>query len=184
VGEPPAASADAAVVNVLNALARITATEMTLRTLYLDENSFSAEFQGAQIEEVFNRLRRELPPAIKMNSSTSRTGGTALISGTFPARSASTFSGSEALSADQAGTMLKEKAASAGASVAELSVSPNPNNILSVFLRLEGTVAQVRSFVFNLLGTNWNFRISKIIIMPSSGQQATTVLRLQLFNPN
>jgi hypothetical protein len=119
-----------------------------------------------------------------MNSSASRTGGTALISGTFPARSSSTSSGAESFSADQAESLLKEKVASAGASVAELSVSRNPNDVLSVFLKLDGTVAQARSFVTSLFSTNWNFRISKIILMPSTGQQATTVLRLQIFNPN
>ncbi|MBN2411597.1 hypothetical protein JXQ31_07875 [candidate division KSB1 bacterium] len=175
---------------IIGVLVNNLTPELKLSTLYLDENTFSAQMRTnsqGDLENLYSQFN-SLPDNIKIDSTPTITNSQALISGTFsiPQRSAS----ETPVKSFNRGTFeseLSELLLKNNTRKVEFSLGPNQswNNKTRAlaFIKIEGSISSCQQFVNDFLSSGWDLTVSKIILMPSNEQSAIMVLRVFIHNP-
>lgn len=157
-----------------------------LGTLYLDERSFTAEVNAANRAEIV-AFQEQLQEQISKEIRLSGTGVNALITGSFLA----TGNGSVVQPADidrgALGPALSALAGEMGLDVVDLKIGEDKilgtTRAAEVFVKLKGSISDCQSYFEQIAQKGWNLKLSKMILMPSAGQEASIVLRFQFVNP-
>lgn len=173
-GEPSLITASDFMQNIQNALGsgRVTA-------FFLDEGTFTTEIDAGSVggaTSVYNSIKSALPMHAKLTSS-APTGAHALISGSFDARSVSDPTG---LSKDEIDNELRQMAGDAATTVSSLNVDAPEGEQSFVVMRISGSFDACRVFVDKLSQKDWSVSVSKLILMPGSGDVYTFVLRFYM----
>ncbi len=165
-------------------------SSVNLRTLYMDENAFTLEVSSRspqQIREFYQSLSAQLAPAAQMAALPGQISGRTLLNGTI----------SDAEPTDRQGrggpettaqirTNLADLAAAAGVNVVNINFGERRTilgrNVVEVFIKVRGPAPDCQAFFARFTAKKWNYKVSKILLMPEQGQN-TFVLRFIYFFP-
>jgi len=176
---------------IIGVLVNSLTAELKLSTLYLDENTFSAQIRTnsqVDLDNLYSKLNNTLPNNIKVDTTPTIANSQALISGTYNVPQSSTPE--TPVKTFEKGTFekeLSELVSKNNTRKIEFSIGPNQawNNKTRalIFVKIEGSTSNCQKFVSEFLQSGWDLHVSKIILMPSNDQSSILVLRVFIHNP-
>lgn len=163
------------------------ASDVNIGTVIIDESSFSVEISSpsrSAIEAYFAGLKAKLNSELSFYPSSGNYSGVrALITGTFPAINKYASPSKGSVDIGRTKQILGEKARESGLKVIELS-SEKARMINGIwqtplFIKIVGKMDQFQAFCERVGDEVENVAVSKIIVIFSTKQTATFVLRLE-----
>ncbi len=175
---------------IIGVLVNSLSPELKLSTLYLDENTFSAQMRTnsqADLEKLYSKFNG-LPDNIKIDSTPTITNSQALISGTFTVpQSPVSETPVKTFNRGTFESELTELLLKNNTRKIEFSLGPNQSwkdkTRALAFVKIEGSISNCQKFTGDFLSGGWDLNVSKIILIPSNEQSAVMVLRVFIYNP-
>ncbi len=176
---------------VMNSLVNSIAADMKISTLYLDENTFSMEVKTssqAAIDKMYATLKSALPVNASITSEPKIVNSTSIVAGTFTVAAAQERPASS--QANDSATLNAELSAlitKSNTQKIELSIESarrwNNKMRVPIFIKVEGSVSNCQKLVNEVLKSDRDYQVSKVILMPSTLQSSVLVIRLFLLYP-
>jgi len=176
---------------IMNTLVNSIPVDISISTLYLDENTFSMEVKTnsqAGIDKVYATLKSALPVNASITSEPKIVDGNSIIAGTYTLPTAQPKPAS--VKANDAATLNAEISAlitKNNTKNLELSIESartwNNKMRAPVFIKVEGSVSNCQKFFNEVLQSDRDYQVSKVILMPSSQQSSVLVIRVFLVYP-
>jgi len=182
---------DNVTARIIEGLVSSMTADVNLSTLYLDENTFSAQVKTNSqtgLEALYTNLQNKLPSLVKINTTPQITNSQALISGMYsmPQRPES-VKPSKVFDKTTIESELSKLISKNNARMMEFSIGPNQswNNKTRalIFIKVDGSIDNCQKVVSDILHSGWDLNVSKIILMPSNVQNSILVLRVFIMNP-
>ena len=158
--------------------------DVRLGTLFMDESNLTADFISAGgMESFYSLLLTKCPPEVVL-AGLPKTGTSdrTLISGSFNLSNSDFVRNSSSQEVDIE-KEVRALAATAGVQVINLNIGQirSLDNFKNreIFIKVDGGLPACQSFFEGIARKQWNLRVSKILLMPTAGQNATLVLRFQ-----
>lgn len=165
--------------------------DMNIGTVIIDENSFSIEVSSSSrsaIESYFAGLKKQVNGDLSFSPSSGNYSGVrALITGTFQSSKQEWRSDTKASNIDDLLKNIRQKAVDSGLKVVE--ITSEKSKTLSglkrtpLFIKVTGDGNSFSTFSSSIVNITQNIGVSKLIVMFSSRQNVTYVLRLDYVQP-
>ncbi|HPG39160.1 MAG TPA: hypothetical protein PLP19_03655 [bacterium] len=176
---------------IMNTLVNSIPIDMIISTLYLDENTFSMEVKANSqtgIDKVYTSLKSALPANTSITSEPKIVGGNCIIAGTYslpaaqPKPASAKANDAATLSAEISALITKNNTKKLELSI-ESARAWNNKMRAPVFIKVEGSVSNCQKLVNEILQSDRDYQVSKVILMPSSLQSSVLVIRVFLVYP-
>lgn len=179
-----------AVGKTMGTVVQNLSTNVKLRTLYMDENAFTLEVSSTSsqhLDNFYQLLRTTLAPsaqiaALPNSLNIERT----LLSGTINSEATDNQSTTGPGSTNQVRGQLSELASIANVNLVNTNFGTERlilnRKVVEVFVKVRGTASECHNFFAKFTAKKWNYKISKLLLMPEQGQDAL-VLRFIYFFP-
>jgi hypothetical protein len=158
--------------------------DVKVNTLYLDEGNFTADFAtDTNVESFYTVLVNKCPKEVTLSAlPKSGLNNRTLISGSINL-SIQDFVQTSPFSTVDVEKEITTLTSEVGVQLINLNVGQSRllENLKNadIFIKVEGSFLQCQAFFEGIAEKNWYLRVSKILFIPTTGHNATLVLRFQ-----